>query len=175
MKCNFPLEKHPRFTQCTSTWNQWIVKLKLFTTSYFHALKLIPAGEMSLLCSIGKVWNWLLHESICDHCLQTWNAIVHYACTRGCPINARGWLNGCLCIFTSSRIYHIIIIVIITWPGEKPSQKKYSDITVFRVSDSFKWLMFMQMFEHGVTVFNHSEAITCVLLFSVYCFQLGSM
>ena len=48
----------------------------------------------------------------------------------------------------------LIIVVIITWPGEKPSQKENSDITVFRVSDSFKWLMFMQNFEHGVTVFN---------------------
>ena len=33
-------------------------------------------------------------------------------------------------------------------------KKKNSDITVIRVSDSFKWVMFMQNFEHGVTVFN---------------------
>ena len=48
----------------------------------------------------------------------------------------------------------IIIVVIITWPSEKPSQKKISDITVIRASDSFKWVMFMQNFEHDVTVFN---------------------
>ena len=50
----------------------------------------------------------------------------------------------------------LIIVAIITWPHEKPSQKKQknSDITVFRVSDLLKWLMFMQNFEHGVTVFN---------------------
>ena len=65
----------------------------------------------------------------------------------------------------------IIIVVIITWTGEKTSQKNKPDITVIRVSDSFKWVMFMQNFEHDVTVFNHLEAITCVLLFSVYCFQ----
>ena len=47
-----------------------------------------------------------------------------------------------------------IIVVIITRPSEKPSQKNNSDITVIWVSDSFKWLMFMQNFEHGVTVFN---------------------
>ena len=48
----------------------------------------------------------------------------------------------------------LIIVVIITWPSEKPSQKKTLDITVIRASDSFKWVMFMQNFEHGVTVFN---------------------
>ena len=79
------------------------------------------------------------------------------------------------CTTAAKLCWAIIIVVIITWPGEKPSQKKNSDITVFRVSDSFKWLMFMQNFEHGVTVFNHLEAITCELLFSFYCFQLGSM
>ena len=65
---------------------------------------------------------------------------------------------------------HIIIVVIITWPGEKPSPNKNSDITVFRVSDLLKWLMFMQNFEHGVTVFNQLMHIICVLLFSVCCF-----
>ena len=48
----------------------------------------------------------------------------------------------------------IIIVVIITWKREKPSEKNNSDITVIRASDSFKWVMFMQNFEHGVTVFN---------------------
>ena len=47
-----------------------------------------------------------------------------------------------------------IIVVIIMWPGEKPPQKKNSDITVFMVSDLLKWLKFMQNLEHGVTVFN---------------------
>ena len=47
-----------------------------------------------------------------------------------------------------------IIVVIVTWPSEKPSQKNNSDITVIRVSDSFKWVMFMQNFELDVTVFN---------------------
>ena len=55
---------------------------------------------------------------------------------------------------TWSEENQFIIVVIITWPGEKPPQKKNSDITVFRVSDLLKWLMFMQNFEHGVTVFN---------------------
>ena len=64
-----------------------------------------------------------------------------------------------------------IIVVIVTWPSEKPSQKNDSDITVIRVSDSFKWVMFMQNVEHDVTIFTHLEAIICVLLFSVYCFQ----
>ena len=45
----------------------------------------------------------------------------------------------------------LLVIVVIS---EKPSQKKNSDITVIRASDSFKWVMFMQNFEHGVTVFN---------------------
>ena len=35
----------------------------------------------------------------------------------------------------------LIIVVIITWPSEKPSQKNNSDITVIRVSDSFKWVI----------------------------------
>ena len=57
-------------------------------------------------------------------------------------------------IQTNINLRVIIIVVIITWPGEKPSQEKNCDITVFRVSDLLKWLMFMQNFEHGVTVFN---------------------
>ena len=67
-------------------------------------------------------------------------------------------------------VMSLIIVVIITWPGEKPSPNKNSDITVFRVSDLLKWLMFMQNFEHGVTVFNHLESIICVVLFSVCYF-----
>ena len=66
------------------------------------------------------------------------------------------------------RIYQIIIVVIITWPSEKTN----SDITVIRASDSFKWVMFMQNFEHNVTVNNHLEAITCVLLFTVFDWEV---
>ena len=64
----------------------------------------------------------------------------------------------------------IIIVVIITWPTEKPSKKKNSDITVFRVSDSFKWLMFMQNFEHGVTVSTNKRTMSvfCCYLFAVF-------
>ena len=40
------------------------------------------------------------------------------------------------------------------WPSEKSSQKNNSDITVIRVPDSFKWVMFMQNLELDVTVFN---------------------
>ena len=50
--------------------------------------------------------------------------------------------------------YTFIIVVIITWPSEKLHKKNELDITVIRASDSFKWDMFMQNFEHGVTVFN---------------------
>ena len=71
------------------------------------------------------------------------------------------------------RWNNVIIDVIITLTSEKPSQKNKSDITVFRVSDSFKWVMFMQNFEHYVTVSNHLEATTCVLLFSVLLFSIG--
>ena len=52
------------------------------------------------------------------------------------------------------RWNNVIIDVIITLTSEKPSQKNKSDITVFRVSDPFKWLMFMQNFELDVTVSN---------------------
>ena len=65
----------------------------------------------------------------------------------------------------------IIIVVINTWPSEKSAQKDNSDITVIRVSDSFKWVMFMQIFELDVTVFNKSKDIFSFLLFSVCCFQ----
>ena len=65
----------------------------------------------------------------------------------------------------------VIIVVIITLTGEKTSQKKKPHITVIRVSDFFKWVMFMQNFVLDVTVFNHLEAFTRVLLFSVCCFQ----
>ena len=54
---------------------------------------------------------------------------------------------------------------------EKTSQKNEPDITVIRVSDWLKWALYMQNLEHDVTAFNHLEAITCVLLFSVCCFQ----
>ena len=64
-----------------------------------------------------------------------------------------------------------IIVVIITWTSEKPSQKNNSDITVIRVSDSFKWVMSMQNFELDVTVFKKSKDIFSVLLFSVCCFK----
>ena len=53
-----------------------------------------------------------------------------------------------------TKLFFIIIVVIIMWPSEKLHQKKNSDITVIRASDSFKWVMFMQNFELGVTVFN---------------------
>ena len=87
------------------------------------------------------------------------------------PVTAKLILKYVLHLSMASRLLVlIIIVVIITWPGEKTSQKDNSDITVIRVSDSFKWVMFMQNFEHEVTVFNHSESIICVLLFSVCCF-----
>ena len=56
------------------------------------------------------------------------------------------------------------------WPVEKPSQKNNSDITVIRVSDSFKWVLFMQNFEQDVTVFNHSGSLSvfCCFLFAVF-------
>ena len=63
----------------------------------------------------------------------------------------------------------IIIVVIITRPSEEPSQKKNSDITVFRVSDSFKGLMFMQNFELDIMLFSQLKASIYVWLFSVCC------
>ena len=57
-------------------------------------------------------------------------------------------------VVAKGTYYGIIIVVIITWPVKKNSLKNNSDITVIRVSDLLKWLMFMQNFEHGVTVFN---------------------
>ena len=48
--------------------------------------------------------------------------------------------------YSTQQSYHIppahpiIIVVIITWPTEKPSQKNNYDITVFRVTDWLKWL-----------------------------------
>ena len=54
----------------------------------------------------------------------------------------------------------------------RSSQKKNEpDITVIRASDSLKWVLCTQNFEHDVTVFSHWEASMCVLLLSVYCFQ----
>ena len=49
----------------------------------------------------------------------------------------------------------LIIIVINMWSSEKPSQKNNSDIRVIRVSDLFRWVMFMQNLELDVKVFNH--------------------
>ena len=66
--------------------------------------------------------------------------------------------------------WHIIIIVIIMWPTEKPSQKNYSDITVFRVTDWLKWLNLFKI-SSLTSVFNQQKNIICVFLFSVYCYQ----
>ena len=64
----------------------------------------------------------------------------------------------------------IIIVVIITWPSEKPQQKNNSDITVIWVSDWFKWVMFMQNFEHGVTVsYMMSQLASNEIQGSVFC------
>ena len=85
----------------------------------------------------------------------------------GAEINKQGCMTHTKCSKRGVKLINevvIIIVVIITWPSEKPSQKRNnSDITVFRVSDSFKWVMFMQNFEHDVTVFNHLEAIYVVI------------
>ena len=48
----------------------------------------------------------------------------------------------------------IIIVVIITWPSEKPSQKNYSDITVIWVSD---W---SEMDNIGIMFFYRLRTVT---------------
>ena len=61
----------------------------------------------------------------------------------------------------------IIFVVIITWPSEKLHKKKKTlDITVIRASDSFKWVKFMQNFEHGVS-FQPIKNNISVYLFAV--------
>ena len=67
-------------------------------------------------------------------------------------------------IVEASLFRIVIIVVIITWPGEKPSQKKNSDITVLRASDSFKWVMFMQNFEHDVSFQPIKEQYQCFVV-----------
>ena len=71
----------------------------------------------------------------------------------------------------------LIIVVIITWTTEKPSQNYNSDITVIWLSDWFKWVNFMQNLEHGVTVCymmsqlasnEIQESVFCCFLFAVF-------
>ena len=71
----------------------------------------------------------------------------------------------------------VIIVVIITWPSEKPSQKNNSDITVIWVSDWFKWVNLMQNLEHDVTVSymvsqlasnERQLSVFCCFLFAVF-------
>ena len=73
--------------------------------------------------------------------------------------------------------YCNIIVVIITWPSEKLNKKNNSDITVSWVSDSFKWVNFMQNLEHDVTVSymmsqlasnEIQESVFCCFLFAVF-------
>ena len=80
-------------------------------------------------------------------------------------------------VYTYICRFPIIIVVIITWPREKPSEKKNSDITVIWVSDWFKWVNFMQNLEHDVTVSymmsqlasnERQVSVFCCLLFAVF-------
>ena len=112
-----------------------------------------------------------------ENCLGYKNNKCQVKCYLGCAglimvgvfrghITSYHWIGG-----PHDSGNSLIIDVIITWPSEKPSQKNNSVITVIRISDSFKWVMFMQNFELDVTVFNKSKDIFSVLLFSVCCFQ----
>ena len=64
----------------------------------------------------------------------------------------------------------IIIVVIITWPSEKPSQKKNSDITVIWASYWFKWANLFKI-SSMVSQFSTNErtsSVLCCFLFAVF-------
>ena len=68
-------------------------------------------------------------------------------------------------------LVRLIIVVIITWPSEKPPQKSNSDITVIWVSDWFKWLNLFKISSLMSEFSTNKSIIIYVLLFSVCCFQ----
>ena len=74
------------------------------------------------------------------------------------------------CVLCSKFVVPIIIVVIIMWTSEKPSQKNNSDFTVIWVSDWFKWVNFMQNPEHDVTVsYTVSQLASNERHLSVFC------
>ena len=76
------------------------------------------------------------------------------------------WRHRHCCIKRTVSGQTFIIVVIITRTGEKTSQRNKLNIAVIRVSDSFKWVKFMQNFEHGVS-FQPIKNNISVYLFAV--------
>ena len=77
------------------------------------------------------------------------------------PLKVRNW---------HKHDWPFIIVVIITWTSEKPSQKNNSDITVIWVSDWFKWvdLFKISSLMSQFSTNKRTLSVFCCFLFAVF-------
>ena len=105
--------------------------------------------------------------SFLDHCTKTIiPSFMKFGIYLGLMLWLCLWGSYCHCIYS----FLIIIVVIIMWTTEKPSQKitLTSQLSGCLIGSN-GW--FIQNLELDVIVFNQQKNIICVLLCSVCCFQ----